>query len=135
MNSAHPKLSAIIVGTSDLNRSKNFYTEVFGITVNHQDPTYLSTHLKDGTHFEIKMINEHRFPNWKEHNIGTYKNSEFSVSDIFSFFENVVKNGGSILSKPTLRPWGSYAGEIKDPDDNIFLITQKANLKEKINVE
>ncbi len=125
MSSIHPKLSAVIVGTNNLSRAKNFYSAVFGIKINHEDDTYISAFFEDGTHLEIEMINEYRFQNWERNNIGTYKNTEFSVPNIFDFFKLVVENGGTIVNAPILRPWNSYAGEIKDFDGNTFLITQK----------
>ncbi len=125
MSHNFPKLSAIIIGTNNLEKAKIFYKSVFCISIEHEDSTYVLSKSPDGQTIEIEMLNEHRFPNWKKHNVGTYKNTEFIVTDIYEFFKTVQANGGSIVSEPKLRPWGSYAGEIKDPDGNIFLITQK----------
>lgn len=121
-----PRLGPIIVGTSDMERAKKFYISVFGITIEKDEsPVYVSARGVDGTHIELEGNSEHRFPNWVEHNIGTYKNSEFVVTDINSFVENVEKYGGKITTPPTARPWGGFGAEIADPDGNIFLISQK----------
>jgi len=119
-----PKLTSIIIGTSDIQTAKKFYIPVFGLIVEREEPHYLSARGIDGTHIEIEEYSEHRFSNWKEHNIGTYKNSEFVVNDINSFFENIVRNGGKVITKPVARPWGGFAGEMADPEGNIFLISQ-----------
>ena len=120
-----PKLGSIIIGTSDIEKAKKFYIEVFGITIESEDTHYISARGKDGTHIELEEDSQDRFPRWKERNVGTYKNSQFIVSDIHGFLELVEKNGGSIVSKPIARPWGDFGAEFADPDGNIFLISQK----------
>lgn len=124
MNKIVPKLSSIIIGTNNIKKAKRFYETVFHVTVEHEDESYISSKSPDGQKIEIEAMNEHRFLNWEKHNIGTYKNTEFEVSDIYGFFDIVRESGGSILSEPKLQPWG-YAGEIKDLDGNTFLIIQK----------
>ena len=120
-----PELGPIIIGTSDIEKAKAFYTKVFGIVVEAESLNYVSAKAVDGTHIELEQDSENRFPNWSENNVGTYKNSEFQVGDIFSFFENVEANGGKVISSPVERPWGGYGGEISDPEGNMFLISQK----------
>ena len=120
-----PKLGPIIIGTSDIQIAKKFYTSVFGLVIESESPHYVSTRGVDGTHIELEEDSENRFPDWKKHNIGTYKNSEFVVTDINSFLESVEKNGGKIITSPVARPWGGFGAEIADPDGNIFLISQK----------
>ena len=71
-----PTLGPIVIGVNSIEKALPFYVNVFGIKVERQDDTYLSAHMEDGTHIEFEMENEHRFPNWKAHNVGTYKNSE-----------------------------------------------------------
>lgn len=127
MNSENnfPKLGPIIIGTSDIEKAKKFYIAVFGITIESEDTNYVSARGVDGTHIELEEDSENRFPNWAERNIGTYKNSEFRVSNIELFLANVIENGGAIVSKPTPRPWGDIGAEFSDLDGNIFLISQK----------
>jgi predicted enzyme related to lactoylglutathione lyase len=120
-----PQLGPIIIGTSDIEAAKKFYISVFGVTIESEKPRYVSTRGVDGTHIELEEDSENRFPNWKKHNVGTYKNSEFHVIDIYSFFETVKKHGGKIITEPVSRPWGGFGGEVADPDGNIFLISQR----------
>jgi len=119
-----PRSGAIIIGTKNMQQAKDFYKNVFGITVKYEDETYISATCINDYPIEIEALNEYRFPNWEKNNIGTYKNIEFVVSDIKNFFEQVVKHGGSIVSDVTKRPWGN-AGEINDIDGNTFLIIEK----------
>jgi predicted enzyme related to lactoylglutathione lyase len=125
MKNNFPRLGPIIIGTKDLKVSKDFYIKVFGLEVNSENTNYISGHLIDGTHIELEEDSENRFNNWAEHNIGTYKSSEFYVADIKSFLDKVASNGGSVVSLPTKRPWGSLTAEFADPDGNIFLISEK----------
>lgn len=121
-----PRLGPIVIGTLDMERAKKFYTSVFGITIeNDESSHYVNAYAIDGTQIELEGDSEYRFPQWVNHNVGTYKNSEFVVPDIHLFFETVEKNGGKIVTMPVPRPWGGFGGEIADPDGNIFLISQK----------
>jgi predicted enzyme related to lactoylglutathione lyase len=120
-----PKLGPIIIGTSSIEKAKKFYSAVFGITIEHEEPHYVSARGADGTHIELEEDSESRFPRWAEHNVGTYKNSEFLVSDIHAFTERVVQHGGKVISAPTARPWGGFGAEVADLDGNIFLISQR----------
>ncbi len=120
-----PTLNSIIIGTVDIKRAKEFYIAVFGIIIEKEEAVYISAHGVDGTHIEIEEDSEQRFPNWKAHNVGTYKNSEFTVTDIHEFVKTVEKSGGKIISQPKMRPWGAFGAEIADPDGNIFLIISK----------
>ncbi|KND49496.1 MAG: hypothetical protein AB203_00245 [Parcubacteria bacterium C7867-008] len=117
------KLGPIIIGVRSIEEAKGFYVNVFGINIKEESANYLSANL-GGTHIELEEDSENRFPNWAKNNIGTYKNSEFIVSDIHSFVQEVVKNGGKVISGPLTRPWGSITAEIADIDGNIFLISQ-----------
>ncbi len=121
-----PQLRSIIIGTSNMERAKNFYTSVFGVVIeNDESSHYVSAHLSDGNHIELEGNSENRFSNWVKHNVGTYKNTEFFVPDINLFFQTVEENGGTIITKPVPRPWGGFGGEIADPDGNIIAISQK----------
>ena len=120
-----PKLGPIIIGTSSIEKAKQFYSSVFGIRIEHEEAHYLSARGVDGTHIELEEDSESRFPHWAEHNVGTYKNSEFLVPDIHYFVETVVQHGGKVISKPIARPWGGFAAEVADLDGNIFLISQR----------
>ncbi|MDO8482993.1 MAG: VOC family protein [bacterium] len=128
MNNNHnfPTLGPIVIGTTDMERAKKFYTAVFGISIlNDESSHYVSARGVDGTHVELEGDSPHRFPDWVKHNVGTYKNSEFFVTDIQAFLQNVEKHGGTTVTKPTPRPWGGFGAEFADPDGNIFLISQK----------
>ncbi|OGE79337.1 MAG: hypothetical protein A2751_05105 [Candidatus Doudnabacteria bacterium RIFCSPHIGHO2_01_FULL_46_14] len=127
MNNSHnlPKLGPIIIGTSNIEKAKVFYTAVFGISIERDEsPHYVSARGVDGTHIELEADSEYRFADWKQHNVGTYKNSEFQVDDIRSFLELVEKHGGRVVTNATIRPWGGFGAEIADPDGNMFLISQ-----------
>jgi predicted enzyme related to lactoylglutathione lyase len=120
----NPRLRSIIIGTADIKKAKEFYIAVFGITIESEEAVYISSYGVDGTHIEIESDSEFRFPNWKEHNVGTYKNTEFAVADMELFLAKVEKNGGKIVSKPVMKPWGNISAEIADLDGNIFAVSQ-----------
>lgn len=125
MKNNYPQFNAIIIGTKDISRAKIFYKNVFGITVIEEKENYLSAKTANNIHLELEENSEHRFPNWESNNIGSYKNTQFEVNDIFKFIQTVKENGGKVISEPKKRPWGTYGAEISDLDENIFLITQQ----------
>jgi predicted enzyme related to lactoylglutathione lyase len=120
-----PVLGPIIIGTSDIARSKKFYVAVFGIVIDGESNNYVSAHIFDGTRIELEEDSENRFPHWATRNIGTYKNCEFKVVDLVSFLQNVVGHGGKIVSSPITRPWGDVNAEFSDCYGNIFLVSQR----------
>lgn len=111
MHSPFPTLGPIVIGVNDLDQAKRFYTKLFGIKINEEDDHYLSATMIDGTHIELEEDCADRFPNWAKHNIGTFKNSQFVVSDIVAFLSQVVQLGGTVVSEPTQRPWGDMGAE------------------------
>lgn len=118
-----PKLGPIIIGVTSIEKVKEFYVKVFEIEIAEQKENYLSAYLNE-THIEIEEDCASRFPGWKEHNVGTYKNSEFIVPNMNLFLKKVQEYGGKIISQPVMRPWGATTAEIADPDGNMFLISQ-----------
>src|SRR3989344_2210363 len=118
-NSKKPKLGAIVIGVANIERAKKFYINVFEIEVKEQSENYLSAYLGN-THIELEEDSKNRFPNWAKHHVGTYKNSEFIVSDMGIFLEKVKVHGGTLVSNPVLRSWGTIGAEIADPDGNMF---------------
>lgn len=116
--------SSIIIGTRDIESAKEFYVNVFGFVISTQSEYYLSGYIWN-THVEIEEDAPYRFTGWVEHNIWTYKNSEFLVSDMSEFLWKVTTYGGSIIINPKVMPWWSINAEIADIDGNIFPIHQK----------
>lgn len=125
--SNYPTLWAIIIGTKDAERAKQFYINVFWIIIEVEKPHYISAKMQDGTHIEIEEDSENRFPNREKHNIGTYKNSQFMVDDLEGFLEKVIKYWWSVVSSIKSKPRWSTA-EIADPEGNMFLIGDKKNI-------
>lgn len=119
-----PRLGPIIIGVNNIEKVRNFYLSVFEIEVEKESNHYLSSRLND-THIELEEDSENRFPNWKSHNVSTYKNSEFIVYDLETFLKKVSEYGGKVINGPMERPWGGINAEIADPDGNIFLISQE----------
>jgi predicted enzyme related to lactoylglutathione lyase len=120
-----PVLGPIIIGTSDIAKSKKFYVAVFGIIVDSESANYVSAHTIDGARIELEEDSENRFPQWAARNIGTYKNCEFHVVDLISFLQSVVEHGGKVVSSPIARPWGDINAEFSDSDGNVFLVSQR----------
>jgi predicted enzyme related to lactoylglutathione lyase len=121
----YPVLGPIIIGTSDIAKSKKFYMAVFGLVIDREHKNYVGARAVDGTRIELEEDSGNQFPNWGARNIGTYKNCEFHVADITSFLQSVVEHGGAVISPPAPRPWGDVNAEFSDCDGNVFLVSQR----------
>ena len=119
------QITHVEIPADDPERAKRFYQAVFGVVIEREDGAhYTLARGVDGTRIELEGMSEHRFPGWAERHIGTYKNSEFAVTDIQAFVASVVEHGGRIVTPPVARPWGGFGAEVADPDGNVLPISQ-----------
>jgi predicted enzyme related to lactoylglutathione lyase len=118
------KVGVLLIGVSHLNKSKNFYEQVFGIETIELRPPFMQGKLGN-IEFNIEENDEHRHANWAEKNIGGRKSFTFQVEDIYTFLENVKEAGGTVLEEPIKREWGWYDAVIADLDGNEFVIEQE----------
>jgi lactoylglutathione lyase len=120
-----PNLGTVLIGVQNLEKSKMFYENAFGMIIDEFRPPFMEGHLGDNLVFNIEENDDIRDVGWKERNIGTYKNSILSVPDMKLFIQKVRAHGGSLIQEPKKMPWGYTEAHIIDPDGNIFVIESK----------
>ncbi len=123
----------VLIGVKDLNKSKVFFENVFGLVFLEFRPPY--AHAKLGAlDFNIEEDTNYREVGWVVKNIGTRKNLSFKILDIENFKKIVLNNGGKIYADIALKNWGYKELIIQDLDDNEFIIEEKV-LDFEINYE
>jgi len=120
-----PNLGVILVGVKNLTKSKDFYEKAFGMIIDEFRPPFMEGHLANKLIFNIEENIETRDEKWAERNIGTYKNTVLSVTDINDFIEKVKSAGGLIIKDVEKKPWGYLETQIADIDGNIFVVEQE----------
>ncbi len=118
------KLSSILIGVSDLTKSREFFENVFEMTFDEFRPPFASANL-DGVEFNLEENTSEREESWAKNHIGNRKQFSFEVHDIESFLEKAVSFGAKVVSPVKERPWRWKELVIADRDGNEFLIEQK----------
>jgi predicted enzyme related to lactoylglutathione lyase len=119
------KISSILIGVKDLNKSKRFYEEVFEFKFEEFRPPYAMACF-DGVEFNIEENAPSRSDTWARLNVGGRKSVTFLTDDLLKFLSNAEQHGAEILEPATAKPWGYIEAVIADPDGNQFLIEQQS---------
>jgi catechol 2,3-dioxygenase-like lactoylglutathione lyase family enzyme len=120
-------IDAITLFSEDLDRSKRFYQEVFGLPVVYEDEN--SAVFK----FDNTVINLLKIP--AAHELvepGTVASREagarfeltIGVDDVDAVCAELAKRGVSLLNGPMNRPWGIRTASFTDPGGHIWEIAQ-----------
>ncbi len=118
------KVSSILIGVSNLNKSKPFYENVLGMKFEEFRPPFASATL-DGVEFNIEENASYRSSDWEKLNIGGRKQVSFHADDLESFLKKAESLGAKIVSGIETKPWGWKEAIIADPDGNEFIIEQE----------
>lgn len=107
------RIGEVCLLTNDVVRLANFYKALLGIDNESNDNVH-QTLISEETMLTI-------------YNDGTTKNNDnqniclaFTVDDIESEYEKLLKLGVEIIEKPTTRPWGARNMSFYDPDRNLI---------------
>ena len=115
-------LSANIFFVSDLERSKKWYEDVFGMeVVEFRPPEFLEMRLGSAT-FYIETHNEKRADGFKDVHIGGRMSAIFAVDDLKDVVEVLRGKGVKIVVEPVQQFWGGWNAVIADPDGNEFVL-------------
>lgn len=116
------ELSANIFFVTDLERSKKWYEDIFGMeVVEYRPPEFLEMKLGDKT-FYIETYNEKRSEGFKEVHIGGRMSAIFAVNNLKDVIEELRKKDVKIVVEPVQQFWGGWNAIIADPDGNEFVL-------------
>ncbi len=126
------QVTAIMIGVEDLARSKRFYGEGLGCTIDHDYPNFVSFNLGDGSSSLALYEREAA-----AHDAGvSAEGSGFrGVSFHFIVASNdavdevlgkAVTAGGGVVKEAAASPWGGYFGYFSDPDGYLWKVAAPA---------
>jgi lactoylglutathione lyase len=121
-------IGAITMFTEDLERSKTFYQEVFGLPLAYED--------QDSAVFEfgLTLVNLLKIPAAGEliepgtvagRDTGSRYQLTIGVDDADAVCAELAQRGVTLLNGPLDRPWGLRTASFTDPGGHIWEIAQK----------
>jgi len=125
---AWPKgIFAITLFTEDLEQTKEFYQNVFGLPIDYEDPN--SAVFKFGgtlvNLLKITEANELIEPaKVANRESGSRYVFTISVDDVDAMCNELVSRGVKLLNGPMDRPWGIRTASFMDPAGNIWEIAK-----------
>ncbi len=118
------KVSSILIGVSNLEKSKPFYENVFGMKFEEFRPPFASAMVND-IEFNIEENAPYRSTDWANIYIGGRKHVSFETDDLISFLERAEHCGAKIIKNIEQTPWGWKEAIIADFDGNEFIVEQE----------
>lgn len=116
------RLSANIFFVTDLERSKRWYEDVFGMeTVEYRPPEFLEMKLGEAV-FYIETANDRRAEGFKEARVGGRMSAIFRVDGLVDTLEEMRTKGACVVVEPVRQFWGGWNAVIADPDGNEFVL-------------
>lgn len=118
------QLYAVCLLVDDFKKSLAFYTETLGLTLNSEDTGYADFKLGD-TLLAIFQKDDATamFPKTHMHRGGGAVLA-FQVEDVEKSCAELRDKGVVIFEGPKKMPWGQIVAYFKDPDENIWEVTQ-----------
>jgi uncharacterized protein len=126
------QVTAIMIGVKDLARSKKFYGEGLGCTIDQDYPTFVSFNLGEGS--SSLALYE-----WDAAAADAGVSSEGSGFRGVSFhyivpsrdavdavMGDAVAAGGSVVKEAASVQWGGYSGHFSDPDGHLWKVATSA---------
>jgi catechol 2,3-dioxygenase-like lactoylglutathione lyase family enzyme len=123
----NPAISAITLFTEDLEGSKRFYQEVFGLPVAFEDE---SSAVFKFEHVLINLLRTSAAPELIEPGIvasreaGSRSVFTIGVADVDAVCAELARRGADLLNGPVNRPWGIRTASFADPGGHLWEIAQ-----------
>jgi catechol 2,3-dioxygenase-like lactoylglutathione lyase family enzyme len=123
----NPAISAITLFTEDLERSKRFYQDVFGLAAVFEDESS-AVFTFDRT--MINLLRTSAAPELIEPGIVASREAgsrcvfTVGVDDVDAVCAELARRGADLLNGPMNRPWGIRTASFADPGGHIWEIAQ-----------
>lgn len=119
------KLFAICLLVEDFEKSLKFYKDILGLKVKSQEGNQFAGFDLEGTEMAIfqKDGATAMFPK-KFMGTGGGVNIGFQVEDINQACKKLKSKGVEIFEGPKTTPWGQKVAYFKDPDENIWEVSE-----------
>ena len=125
----HAGIGAITLFTEDLDRSKSFYQDVFGL------PVFFADENSAVFKFENTVINLLEIPAAREliapgtvasRDAGSRAQFTIEAGDVDAVCAELARRGVELLNGPVNRPWGVRTASFTDPGGHIWEIAGPA---------
>ncbi len=135
INRSDVHLVSTIIAVSDLERSTQFYSDIFQWELFLQEGTVTIFELPNKNHFmlykkESFAINPGQQPTMVPDGSITSTEFYFHTQDLESIILRLETHGARILSPLAKRTWGDEAAYYSDPDGNVIAVARP--LKDKV---
>jgi len=125
------QVTAIMIGVQDLARSKKFYGEGLGCTIDQDHPHFVSFNLGDGSSSLALYEWEAAAQDAGVSSEGSgFRGVSFhfivpSSEAVDKIMGNAVAAGGGVVKEATASQWG-YFGYFSDPDGHLWKVASAA---------
>jgi len=128
----NPQITAILIGVSDLKRSKQFYSEGLGCPIDKDYPQFVSLNLGEGSSTLALYpwdalagdagvpADGSGFRGFSLHYIVASKKRVDEVLD------QATRAGGKLVKPAENAQWGGYFGYFSDPDGHLWKVATSA---------
>lgn len=122
------QVTAIMIGVEDLARSKTFYGEGLGCTIDQDHPTFVSFNLGEGS---SSLALYQRDAAAKDAGVSSegsgFRGVSFhyvvsSSEAVDEVMGKAVAAGGSVVKEAAAARWGGYFGYFGDPDGYLWKV-------------
>ena len=112
------QIAAINLVVADLDRSKAFYAEVFGLAPQHEDEDTVMFRFKDTYVF----LQRGEVPSLAQNGVGQFA---IIVEDVDAVRDDLDRQGVTVISGPDDRDWGMRTLTFADPGGHTWEIAQE----------
>jgi len=127
VDAAITDVGAIVLFVEDLQRSKVFYHEVLGLSVEFEDDVSVGFKI-EGLAFHVLQVDRARVQLQGEPSAtpgaGATAFLTHFTYDVDALHADLVKQGIRFFQRPTDQPWGMRTAYFKDPDGHVWEIAQ-----------
>ena len=122
------KVTAIMIGVEDVARSKKFYAEGLGCTIEQDHPGFVSFNLGDGSSSLALYEREAAAQDAGVPSEGSgFRGVSFhyivqSSEAVDEVMGKAVAAGGSVVKEAAASRWGGYFGYFSDPDGYLWKV-------------
>ena len=125
------QVTAIMIGVEDLARSKRFYGEGLGCTIDQDHPNFVSFNLGEGSSSLALYEREAAAQDAGVSSEGSgFRGVSFhyivpSKEAVDEVMSQAVAAGGGVVKEAAAAPWG-YSGYFSDPDGYLWKVASAA---------
>jgi hypothetical protein len=126
------QVTAIMLGVEDLARSKRFYGDGLGCTIDQDHPNFVSFDLGDGSSTLALYQREAAAQDAGVPSEGSgFRGLSFhfivpSSDTVDEVIGNAVAAGGAVVKEAAASRWGGYSGYFSDPDGYLWKVASPA---------